>query len=109
MKNAILIFIMLIIFVINTPAQTVTDYDGNVYNTITISTQIWTKENLKVTHYPDGILIPNITDSVQWKSLSTPAFCNYNNSDSFANIYGHLYNWYAVNYVKNVCPSGGVK
>ncbi|OFX37771.1 MAG: hypothetical protein A2X08_01830 [Bacteroidetes bacterium GWA2_32_17] len=106
MKKTILIFTALIVFKINTPAQTVTDYDGNIYNTITIGTQIWTKENLKVTHYPDGILIPNITDSIQWKNLTTSAYCNYNNTDSFANIYGHLYNWYAVNYVKNVCPSG---
>lgn len=106
MRNYILIFTGLIIFTINTPAQTVTDYDNNVYNTITIGNQIWTKENLKVTHYPDGTVIPNITDSAQWKALTTAAYCNYNNSDSFANIYGHLYNWYTVNYIKNVCPSG---
>ena len=106
MKKTILIFTALIVFKINTPAQTVTDYDGNIYNTITIGTQIWTKENLKVTHYPDGILIPNITDSIQWKNLTTSAYCNYNNTDSFANIYGHLYNWYAVNDNRNIAPVG---
>ena len=64
------------------------------------------KENLKVTHYNNGTLIPNDTSTTLWKSLSTGARCYYNN-DSIANAgtYGALYNWYTVS-DSNLCPIG---
>ena len=84
----------------------VTDADGNVYNTITIGTQCWFKQNLKTTKYNDGSGIPNITDNTAWTNLTTPAYCWYNN-DATTNkgTYGALYNWYAVNTGK-LCPTG---
>ncbi len=89
---------------------TVTDYDGNVYNTITIGTQVWMKENLKVTHYRDGSPISKVTDGATWATLatsSTGAYCWYNN-DSVTNgqVYGALYNWYAVNDSRKIAPAG---
>ena len=75
----------------------VTDIDGNIYKTVTIGTQTWMAENLKVARYNDGAVIPNVTSATQWKELTTGALCDYMNTPSNSEIYGKLYNWYAVN------------
>jgi|GEM_PF-2381307 len=85
---------------------TVTDIDGNVYNTITIGTQVWMVENLKTTHYRNGDAIPNVTDNGQWYWLMTGAYCNYDNDVNNSTIYGKLYNWFAVNDSQNIAPTG---
>lgn len=78
--------------------STVTDIDGNVYQTVTIGTQTWMVENLKTTHFNDGTTIPLVTDNTAWANLSTPGYCWYdNNVVVFKNTYGALYNWFAVN------------
>jgi len=82
------------------------DIEGNIYKTVTIGKQIWMAENLKTSHFNDGTLIPNVTTDINWGSLTTPAYCWYNNDEAvFKNTYGALYNWYAVNTGK-LCPSG---
>jgi hypothetical protein len=50
---------------------TVTDIDGNVYQTVLIGEQLWMAENLKVTHYQDGSEISNVTDNTQWSNCTT--------------------------------------
>jgi uncharacterized protein (TIGR02145 family) len=105
-------FALIIVLLISTGStilkaqDKITDFDGNVYNTVTIGTQVWMVENLKTTHYNDGTPIPLVTDEKEWKKLSTPGYCWYNN-DSVANkaTYGALYNWYAVGTGK-LCPIG---
>jgi uncharacterized protein (TIGR02145 family) len=86
--------------------NTETDYDGNVYHTVTIGTQIWMVENLKTTHYRNGDPIPNVPDNTQWSNLTTGAYCNYNNDANNAKTYGLLYNWYAAINSLNICPVG---
>jgi len=83
----------------------ITDQDGNVYNTVTIGTQVWMAENLKVTKYNDGTPIPLVTDNGDWAYLTTPGYCWYNDSISYKNNYGAMYNWYTVNSGK-LCPIG---
>jgi uncharacterized protein (TIGR02145 family) len=81
-----------------------TDIEGNVYKTITIGTQTWMAENLKTIKYNDGTAIPLVTDAA-WGTMTTPAYCWYNNDAAYKDTYGAMYNWYTVNTGK-LCPSG---
>ncbi len=95
-----------IIFNPNLTYGTETDIDGNVYKTITIGTQTWMAENLKVTKYNDDTSIPLVTDNTAWTKLTTPGYCWSNNDEAtYKNTYGALYNWHAVNTGK-LCPTG---
>ncbi|MBW6492809.1 MAG: PKD domain-containing protein [Lentimicrobium sp.] len=85
---------------------TVTDIDGNVYQTVIIGTQEWMAENLKVTHYSNGDAIPNVTGDSQWGALTTGAYCWYDNDINWKNAYGALYNWYAAVDSRGLCPVG---
>jgi uncharacterized protein (TIGR02145 family) len=65
-----------------TTGNTLTDIDGNVYQTVKIGNQVWTASNWKCTHYSDGSEIPNVTDNAAWAVLTTGAWCVYNNDIS---------------------------
>ena len=55
-----------ILLFLSLAGATVTDIDGNVYETVLIGEQLWMAENLKVTHYRNGDEIP--TES-NWEEL----------------------------------------
>jgi uncharacterized protein (TIGR02145 family) len=84
---------------IATGTYKLSDVEGNQYKVVKIGNQVWTAENLKVTHFSDGTSIPHITDGF-------PGYCWYNN-DSSTNkeTYGALYNFAAVATYK-LCPTG---
>jgi uncharacterized protein (TIGR02145 family) len=91
---------------INADFFKVTDVDGNTYNVVIIGTQVWMAENLKTTKYNDGTPIPLVTDNTAWTNLTTPGYCWYDNdSATYAQTYGALYNWYTVD-AGNLCPAG---
>jgi uncharacterized protein (TIGR02145 family) len=85
---------------------TVTDIDGNTYNTIIIGNQEWMAENLKVTHYNNGDEIPSGYSSNEWSNLTSGAYSVYNDDPSYIEIYGYLYNWYAVDEIRSIAPEG---
>jgi uncharacterized protein (TIGR02145 family) len=66
------------------PGQTgtYTGNDGKIYNTICIGTQEWMSEDLRETKYRNLSVIPNVTDYVTWKALTTGAYCIYNNDST---------------------------
>ena len=102
-------------WMLKTYTGTVTDIDLNVYNTVTIGTQVWMAENLKTTKYNDGTAITSVTSDAEWGALIIGAYSDYGNNPANSNAYGRLYNWYAVdnnastevasNGGKNVCPT----
>lgn len=82
-----------------------TDQEGNIYKTVIIGPQEWMAENLRTVKYNDGELIPNVTDDNTWVTLTTGAYCNYDNNSKNVKVYGRLYNWFAVNSA-GLCPVG---
>ena len=86
----------------------VTDIDGNIYASITNCSQTWIQRNLNVSKYSDGTPIPQVTDPTQWANLTTGAWCYYNNDTANGNIYGKLYNWYAVAGIYNAASAANV-
>jgi uncharacterized protein (TIGR02145 family) len=85
---------------------TVTDIDGNVYNTVIIGDQVWMAENLKVTHYRNGDEIPTGYSNNDWTSLSIGAYAVYSDNSANEVTYGNLYNWYAVDDSRNIALEG---
>jgi len=84
----------------------VKDIDGNVYHTVTIGTQVWMVENLKVTHYRNGDSIPNVTNNFQWNNILTGAYRDYDDKPSNNITYGRLYNFYTIIDSRQLCPAG---
>ena len=91
-----------------TESTLLTDIEGNLYNVIEIGNQVWMQENLKTTKYNDGESIPRYTilSPSGWRDLTTPVYC-YNNNDSISyhDVYGPLYNGFTVETGK-LCPVG---
>jgi uncharacterized protein (TIGR02145 family)/uncharacterized repeat protein (TIGR02543 family) len=82
--------------------STITDIDGNLYNTVLVGDQCWMKENLKTTRDAGG------------NSITRDC---YNNVTNNCNLYGGLYTWTTMmngaassntnpSGVQGICPTG---
>ena len=107
-KNSFIALILIICLAACTKEEddTVTDIDGNIYHTIKIGGQVWMAENLKVTRFRNGDAIPVVMGNQEWDELHTGAHCDMHNEGLNAASFGHLYNWYAVNDGRGICPPG---
>jgi uncharacterized protein (TIGR02145 family) len=97
------------------------EYQGYIYNTALIGDQCWFGENLRNVNYANGDAIhSNLSDS-EWSSTSSGAVAVYGELspclDATPDIdacdpiqslerYGRLYNWYAVEDSRDLCPNG---
>ena len=88
------------------PSADVTDIDGNVYKTVQIGRQVWMAENLRTTRYRNGEDIPYARTDGAWTTEIVGMRCAYEHDDALADRYGQLYNFYAVQDERGLCPSG---
>ncbi|MBL7047814.1 MAG: fibrobacter succinogenes major paralogous domain-containing protein [Candidatus Marinimicrobia bacterium] len=95
------------------------DIDGNEYETVVIGDQVWMAENLKTSHYLNGDPILTDLPDIEWLALEDQQIGAYSiypsTNDEIsrqicqgdcADIFGHLYNWYAAADNRGVCPDG---
>jgi uncharacterized protein (TIGR02145 family) len=85
--------------------QTV-DYQGYAYRTVEIGTQCWFQENLRTERYLNGDAIPGGLSDEDWTSTDSGARAIYDDYEGNLKTYGRLYNWYAVNDPRCLCPVG---
>lgn len=104
------------------PSCVEVEMDGYTYEVVEIGDQCWFAENLRSTTYSNGDLIPAGLPDNEWMSSTTGATAVYgeigstcynfspdidacDNAQSLAE-YGRLYNWYAVDDWRGLCPVG---
>jgi len=103
-------------------ACTDVEMNGHTYAVVEIDDQCWFAENLRTTVYGNGDVIPaGLTDGA-WTSTTAGATAVYGEGSSGCQgyspvidacdeaqslaAYGRLYNWYAVDDARGLCPAG---
>ena len=96
-------------------------YQGYDYATVLIGDQCWFAENLRSENYENGDAIPAGLSDSEWTSTTSGATAVYGEDAGCYNYspdidacdpaqslneYGRLYNWYAVDDARGLCPSG---
>ena len=107
--NKLLLMLTILCFNKGVTRAQLVDIDGNSYKTIEIGEQTWMAENLKVSRFRNGDLIPLSKSHEEWKAAGErgePAWC-YNNFDNSENSKGNLlYNYFAVKDKRGLAPFG---
>ncbi len=126
--NSILALLLLGLFVLISPAcekendadpevpetpEILEDIDGNTYRIVSIGSQVWMAENLRVSRYNDGTSIMSDLTNIQWWQTATGAYAVYSHgeldgldgAEQVLGAYGALYNAHAAQSGK-LCPGG---
>lgn len=86
---------------------TMSDTDGNTYQTVVIGTQTWMAENMKTTKTKNGQSIPlgftHYTDPMMPSQHDVLAMTFKNHDPNLKDVYGGLYNFYTA---ERICPNG---
>jgi uncharacterized protein (TIGR02145 family) len=95
--------------------RTVTDIDGNVYQTVQIGSQCWMRENMKAKRYADGTHLVDGTGVVNWYGDMSKYWFDYDDDPSISEVYGRLYTANAAtngvfgdedDVIQGICPNG---
>jgi uncharacterized protein (TIGR02145 family) len=86
--------------------QSTVTFDGHTYNLVGIGTQCWFKENLRSDNYRNGDAIPGNLSNSSWQNTTTGAQAIHSSNVLNSAVHGRLYNWFAVNDVRGLCPTG---
>lgn len=96
-------------------------YQGYDYATVPIGDQCWFAENLQAENYRNGEVIPTGFSDSEWGGLNVGAQTIYGEAETcgesyvgidgcdaaaFLNEVGRLYNWFAVDDSRGLCPAG---
>lgn len=81
-------------------------FDGYTYALVVINNQCWFAENLRTEHYANGDAIPGDLSDEEWSTATTGAQAFFDDWPSYLDTYGRVYNWYALDDVRGLCPSG---
>ena len=97
------------------------EYQGFNYETVQIGEQCWFAENLRTEDYANGDAIDKNLSALEWETTTSGASAVYGEEantclPSYPNVdacnpvwslneYGRLYNWYAVNDSRKLCPN----
>lgn len=79
------------------------------FREIKIGNQIWMAQNLNVSKFSNGDLIPEAKTIEEWNNASKSeqaAWCYYENDSIIGAKYGKLYNYYAINDSRGLAPDG---
>ncbi len=88
---------------------TVKDVENRNYATILIGKQKWMAENLAVSKFANGDIIPFINNTAAWQEAGKngqPAWCYYKDNPESEKTFGKLYNWYAATDGRGLAPEG---
>ena len=91
------------------PGPILKDIEGKTYKTTYIGKDLWTAENLNVSKFRNGELIPLAKNKEEWDKASdnqSPCWCYVGFNVANGKIFGKLYNWYAVNDQRGIAPEG---
>ena len=82
------------------------EYQGYDYETVQIGEQCWFAENLRSENYENGDVIPTNLSNAEWQSSISGAMAVYGDGSLSLSEHGGLYNWYAVDDARGLCPTG---
>lgn len=112
MKTLILIstyaFLLLLITSCGDSCGDLISFEDEVtMETVVIGEQTWQSRNLNVDRFRNGDLIQEAKTNEEWLKANEdkePAWCYYDNKEENGEIYGKLYNWYAITDPRGLVP-----